>query len=47
MAKYPLGWPATVPEVADLLVYLTTDRSAYSSGAIFTVDGGITFKRSV
>lgn len=47
MAKYPLGRPATVPEVADLFVYLASDRSAYSSGAIFTVDGGITSKRSV
>lgn len=47
MAKYPLGRPATVPEVADLFVYLASQRSAYSSGAIFTVDGGITSKRSV
>ncbi len=47
MAMYPLGRPATVPEVADLFVYLASDRSAYSSGAIFTVDGGITSKRSV
>lgn len=47
MAKYPLGRPATVPEVADLFVYLASGRSAYSSGAIFTVDGGITSKRSV
>lgn len=47
MAKYPLGRPATVPEVADLFVYLASQRSAYTSGAIFTIDGGITSKRSV
>jgi NAD(P)-dependent dehydrogenase (short-subunit alcohol dehydrogenase family) len=47
MAKYPLGRPATVPEVADLFVYLASLRSAYTSGAIFTIDGGITSKRSV
>jgi NAD(P)-dependent dehydrogenase (short-subunit alcohol dehydrogenase family) len=47
LARYPLGRPATVPEVADLFVYLASDRSAYTSGTILTVDGGITSKRSV
>jgi len=47
IACYPLGRSATVAEVADLFVFLASDRSAYSSGAIFTVDGGITSKRSV
>ncbi len=47
MEKYPLGRPATVPEVADLFAYLASQRSAYSSGAIFTVDGGLTSRRSV
>ena len=47
LARCPLGRPATVPEVADLLVYLASDRSAYTSGTIVTVDGGITSKRSV
>lgn len=47
IARYPLGRSATVAEVADLFVYLASDRSTYTSGAIFTVDGGITSKRSV
>ena len=47
MSAYPLGRPATVAEVADLFVYLASDRSAYTSGVIFTVDGGLTSKRSV
>jgi NAD(P)-dependent dehydrogenase (short-subunit alcohol dehydrogenase family) len=47
MAGYPLGRAATVEEVADLFVYLASPRSAYTSGTIVTVDGGITSKRSV
>ncbi|MDR5878685.1 SDR family oxidoreductase [Caballeronia sp. LZ032] len=47
MAAYPLGRAATVEEIADLFVYLASPRSGYTSGTIFTVDGGITSKRSV
>ena len=47
MAQYPLGRAATVPEVADLFVYLASERSRYTSGTIITVDGGITSRRSV
>jgi NAD(P)-dependent dehydrogenase (short-subunit alcohol dehydrogenase family) len=47
LAQYPLGRPATVAEVADLFVYLASDRSRYTSGAIFTVDGGLASKRSI
>lgn len=47
MAKYPLGRPATVPEIADLFVYLASDRSSYTTGTIITVDGGLTSKRSI
>jgi len=47
LAKYPLGRTATVEEVADLFVYLASPRSAYTTGTIVTVDGGITSKRSV
>jgi NAD(P)-dependent dehydrogenase (short-subunit alcohol dehydrogenase family) len=46
-ANYPLGRAATVAEIADLFVYLASDRSSYTSGTIVTVDGGITSKRSV
>ncbi|WP_265923073.1 SDR family oxidoreductase [Cupriavidus nantongensis] len=47
MAGYPLGRAATVAEVADLFVYLASDRSAYTSGTILTVDGGISSRRSI
>ncbi len=41
MARYPLGRPAHVREVADLFAFLASPRSGYTSGVIFTVDGGI------
>jgi len=47
MAAYPLGRPASVPEIADLFVYLASPRSGYTSGAIMTIDGGITSNRSI
>lgn len=46
-ATYPLGRPAHVHEVTDLIVFLTSFRSGYTSGAIFTVDGGIASRRSI
>jgi NAD(P)-dependent dehydrogenase (short-subunit alcohol dehydrogenase family) len=45
--RYPLGRPAHVREVADLFVFLASPRSGYTSGAIFTVDGGISSRRSI
>jgi NAD(P)-dependent dehydrogenase (short-subunit alcohol dehydrogenase family) len=47
MAGYPLGRPAKIREIADLMAFLASDRSAYTSGAIFTVDGGITSRSSI
>jgi NAD(P)-dependent dehydrogenase (short-subunit alcohol dehydrogenase family) len=47
MAKYPLGRPATIAEIADLFVYLASDRSRYTTGTIVTVDGGLASKRSI
>jgi NAD(P)-dependent dehydrogenase (short-subunit alcohol dehydrogenase family) len=47
LAGYPLGRPASVPEVADLFVYLASDRSGYTSGTIVTVDGGLASRRSI
>lgn len=46
-ATYPLGRPATVPEVADSIVFLASDRSGYTSGTIITIDGGIASRRSI
>ncbi|KAA0969522.1 SDR family oxidoreductase [Aureimonas fodinaquatilis] len=45
--RYPLKRPAHVHEITDLIVFLASYRSGYTSGAIFTVDGGITSRRSV
>ncbi len=45
--RYPLHRPAHVYEVTDLIVFLASYRSGYTSGAIFTVDGGIASRRSV
>ena len=46
-SRFPLGRPAAVAEIADLFVYLASERSGYTSGAIFTVDGGLSSKRSL
>jgi len=37
----PFGRPATPDEIAATIVFLGSDRSSYTSGAIFTVDGGL------
>ena len=47
LMRYPEGRAATVPEVADMFVFLASPRSSYTSGTIITVDGGLTSKRSV
>ncbi len=47
LKRYPLGRPATVREVVDLMVFLASDRSGYTSGTIVTVDGGITSRNSI
>jgi len=47
LAAYPLGRAASVREVADLFAFLASPRSAYTSGTIITVDGGLTSRRSI
>lgn len=47
MQRYPLGRPAHLGEVTDLILFLASSRSGYTTGAIFTVDGGITSRRSI
>ena len=37
----PLGRPAHAREVGDLMAFLASDRAGYTSGVIYTVDGGI------
>jgi 3-oxoacyl-[acyl-carrier protein] reductase len=36
----PLGRPATVEEVANIVVFAASDRASYLSGVVITVDGG-------
>lgn len=36
----PFGRPCEPQEIADLAVFLASDRSAYTSGVVFSVDGG-------
>jgi len=47
LATYPLGRPAKVHEITDLFLFLASFRSGYTSGTVFTVDGGIASRRSV
>jgi NAD(P)-dependent dehydrogenase (short-subunit alcohol dehydrogenase family) len=37
----PRGRPAHAREIGDLMAFLASERSGYTSGVIFTVDGGI------
>ncbi|WP_398481168.1 SDR family oxidoreductase [Tardiphaga sp.] len=37
---FPLGRPAKPREIADLMAFLASDRAGYTSGVIYTVDGG-------
>jgi NAD(P)-dependent dehydrogenase (short-subunit alcohol dehydrogenase family) len=46
-ATYPLGRPAHRHEISDLIVFLASFRSGYTTGTIITVDGGITTRRSI
>lgn len=41
MARFPLGRAAHPREIADVMLFLASDRSAYTSGVIVTVDGGL------
>ena len=47
LARYPLKRPAHVREVVDLILFLASERSSYTSGAIFTLDGGIAARGSI
>jgi NAD(P)-dependent dehydrogenase (short-subunit alcohol dehydrogenase family) len=46
-ARYPLGRPAHVREIADLIAFLASPRSAYTTGTVITVDGGIASRHSI
>jgi 3(or 17)beta-hydroxysteroid dehydrogenase len=42
LAQVPLGRPAEAVEVADMIVYLLSDESAFVTGAEMVIDGGLT-----
>lgn len=46
-ARYPLKRPAHLHEITDLITFLASFRSGYTTGTIFTVDGGIASSRSI
>lgn len=46
-AKLPLGRSATVDEIAATAVLLCSPLSAYTSGAVLTIDGGLSQRRSI
>ncbi len=47
LERYPLGRMATPEEIANAIVFLASDCSGYTSGAILTIDGGITSRNSI
>jgi NAD(P)-dependent dehydrogenase (short-subunit alcohol dehydrogenase family) len=40
--NYPLGRAAFPREIADMMAFLASDRSGYTTGVIMTIDGGLT-----
>jgi NAD(P)-dependent dehydrogenase (short-subunit alcohol dehydrogenase family) len=40
----PFGRPATTDEIAAMVIFLASDLSAYTSGTIVTIDGGLTYR---
>jgi NAD(P)-dependent dehydrogenase (short-subunit alcohol dehydrogenase family) len=43
--NYPLKRPATTDEVTPAVLFLASDLSSYTSGAILTINGGMTYRR--
>lgn len=45
--RYPKERPASVPEICDAIAFMASDLSAYTSGTILTIDGGIASRSSI
>lgn len=43
-ANIPLGRAATTQEIADLALFLASDRAKYITGEVIKIDGGLTLK---
>jgi NAD(P)-dependent dehydrogenase (short-subunit alcohol dehydrogenase family) len=46
-AHWPMGRFAKPQEVADLIVFLASDRASYISGTVVTIDGGMVNNNSI
>jgi NAD(P)-dependent dehydrogenase (short-subunit alcohol dehydrogenase family) len=46
MSHFPLGRAAKPREVADTMVFLASDRAGYTSGVVYTIDGGLCARNS-
>lgn len=46
-AMYPIGRIGRPEEVAYLILYLASDESSFTTGAVFTIDGGLTAGRKL
>ena len=44
---YPLGRPAHCAEISDLVAFLASERAGYTTGTVYTVDGGISARTSI
>jgi 2-keto-3-deoxy-L-fuconate dehydrogenase len=42
IARQPMGRLAKAEEIAPIVVFLASDESAFATGQIFSVDGGMT-----
>ena len=40
-ASHPIGRVGTVEEVAELVVYLASDRAGFCTGSDYAIDGGL------
>jgi NAD(P)-dependent dehydrogenase (short-subunit alcohol dehydrogenase family) len=40
--RIPLGRVGEPEEVAEIILFLASDKSSYITGAVFTIDGGST-----